>query len=248
MRYTNKLHNIKQTIEKWCSLSNCRKQMFFVTSHFKKSFDEALELSYCSRTKLPFGMKVLLLFLYFLICSLYLYFCYFLETQSYVLNFHGRVTQASVKNFQLVIFDNFISRPKTGGSFLEMRRSASSHQLRQRYPTDDSDQMSVNNNNNKLDDDDDDDDDDEDTDDETYCGKNEFASTRPMSKSLSRSGYLTASSSEDAKNMIDQNELVSLQFGRVSNTQFSCDVSWPLSILQAFAIALSSFDSKLACE
>ncbi len=24
------------------------------------------------------------------------------ETQSYVLNFHGRVTQASVKNFQLV--------------------------------------------------------------------------------------------------------------------------------------------------
>lgn len=24
------------------------------------------------------------------------------ETQSYVLNFHGRVTQASVKNFQIV--------------------------------------------------------------------------------------------------------------------------------------------------
>ena len=30
------------------------------------------------------------------------YFDIFIETQAYVLNFHGRVTQASVKNFQLV--------------------------------------------------------------------------------------------------------------------------------------------------
>lgn len=29
-----------------------------------------------------------------------------LETQSYVLNFHGRVTQASVKNFQIVHDDD----------------------------------------------------------------------------------------------------------------------------------------------
>lgn len=29
-----------------------------------------------------------------------------LETQSYVLNFHGRVTQASVKNFQVVHDDD----------------------------------------------------------------------------------------------------------------------------------------------
>ena len=28
--------------------------------------------------------------------------CFCAETQSYVLNFHGRVTQASVKNFQIV--------------------------------------------------------------------------------------------------------------------------------------------------
>jgi len=28
------------------------------------------------------------------------------QTQSYVLNFHGRVTQASVKNFQIVHPDN----------------------------------------------------------------------------------------------------------------------------------------------
>lgn len=28
------------------------------------------------------------------------------QTQSYVLNFHGRVTQASVKNFQIIHPDN----------------------------------------------------------------------------------------------------------------------------------------------
>lgn len=43
-------------------------------------------------------------------------------------------------------------------------------------------------------------------------------------------------------------DLVSMQFGRVSDREFTCDVSWPLSLVQAFAIALSSFDSKLACE
>ena len=40
------------------------------------------------------------------------------ETQSYVLNFHGRVTQASVKNFQLVHDDdgNFLSFFKIKGN------------------------------------------------------------------------------------------------------------------------------------
>ncbi|XP_013782879.2 tubby protein homolog [Limulus polyphemus] len=72
------------------------------------------------------------------------------ETQSYVLNFHGRVTQASVKNFQLV-----------------------------------------------------------------------------------------------HDNDVDYNIM---QFGRVSEDIFSMDYSYPLCGLQAFAIAISSFDSKLACE
>uniref|UniRef100_A0A1B6CV84 Tubby-like protein n=1 Tax=Clastoptera arizonana TaxID=38151 RepID=A0A1B6CV84_9HEMI len=72
------------------------------------------------------------------------------DTQSYVLNFHGRVTQASVKNFQIV------------------------H---------DSDP-----------------------------------------------------------------EYVVLQFGRVSDDVFTMDYRYPMCPLQAFAIALSSFDSKLACE
>ncbi|KAF7993709.1 hypothetical protein HCN44_010304 [Aphidius gifuensis] len=72
------------------------------------------------------------------------------ESQSYVLNFHGRVTQASVKNFQVV------------------------H--------------------------------DSDTD------------------------------------------YVVMQFGRVAEDVFTMDYRFPLCALQAFAIALSSFDGKLACE
>ena len=35
-----------------------------------------------------------------------IFFLFELETQSYVLNFHGRVTQASVKNFQIVHDDD----------------------------------------------------------------------------------------------------------------------------------------------
>ncbi|XP_036230696.2 protein king tubby [Bactrocera oleae] len=72
------------------------------------------------------------------------------ETQSYVLNFHGRVTQASVKNFQLV------------------------H---------DSDP-----------------------------------------------------------------DYIVMQFGRTSEDVFTMDYRYPLCALQAFAIALSSFDGKIACE
>ncbi|CAH8660709.1 unnamed protein product [Schistosoma rodhaini] len=72
------------------------------------------------------------------------------ETQSYVLNFHGRVTQASVKNFQIV------------------------------HRSDD--------------------------------------------------------------------EYILMQFGRISEDVFTMDYTFPMCALQAFGIALSSFDSKLACE
>ncbi|XP_064168774.1 tubby protein homolog isoform X2 [Anguilla rostrata] len=72
------------------------------------------------------------------------------DTQSYVLNFHGRVTQASVKNFQ-IIHDN------------------------------------------------------------------------------------------------DPDYIV-MQFGRVAEDVFTMDYNYPMCAIQAFTIALSSFDSKLACE
>jgi len=48
-------------------------------------------------------------------------------------------------------------------------------------------------------------------------------------------------------NAADQNTVI-LQFGRVGKESFSLDFRYPLSPLQAFAIALSSCDYKLVCE
>jgi tubby and related proteins len=41
---------------------------------------------------------------------------------------------------------------------------------------------------------------------------------------------------------------VILQFGKVARDMFTMDYRYPLSAFQAFAICLSSFDTKLACE
>lgn len=50
------------------------------------------------------------------------------DTHSYVLNFHGRVTQASVKNFQIVHAND---RESTGGgvTVLSHTRCGSEHRL-----------------------------------------------------------------------------------------------------------------------
>lgn len=45
----------------------------------------------------------------------------------------------------------------------------------------------------------------------------------------------------------DQDKII-LQFGKVSKDMFTMDYRYPLSAFQAFAICLSSFDTKLACE
>ena len=39
-----------------------------------------------------------------------------------------------------------------------------------------------------------------------------------------------------------------LQFGRIFEDEFTMDYNFPMNAVQAFAITLSSFDSKLACE
>jgi len=41
---------------------------------------------------------------------------------------------------------------------------------------------------------------------------------------------------------------VILQFGKIGKDIFTMDYCYPLSVFQAFAICLSSFDAKLACE
>jgi hypothetical protein len=46
----------------------------------------------------------------------------------------------------------------------------------------------------------------------------------------------------------EDHEVVVLQFGRVGKHDFTMDVRWPFTPLQALAVALSSFDSKIACD
>ena len=50
--------------------------------------------------------------------------------------------------------------------------------------------------------------------------------------------------------VLPQSELdkVILQFGKIGKDIFTMDYRYPLSAFQAFAICLSSFDTKLACE
>lgn len=50
--------------------------------------------------------------------------------------------------------------------------------------------------------------------------------------------------------LCDPDELddVAVQFGRVGKEEFNMDLKWPMSPFQAFAITLSSFDSKIACD
>ncbi|KAG7245551.1 hypothetical protein CRUP_034518, partial [Coryphaenoides rupestris] len=44
------------------------------------------------------------------------------------------------------------------------------------------------------------------------------------------------------------NEESSSHFGRTADDIFTLDFSYPMCAVQAFAIALSSFDGKIACE
>ena len=46
----------------------------------------------------------------------------------------------------------------------------------------------------------------------------------------------------------DEQDAVLLQFGRVGKDEFTMDFRYPLTPFQAFAITLSSFDSKIACD
>lgn len=45
----------------------------------------------------------------------------------------------------------------------------------------------------------------------------------------------------------DDNKIY-MQFGRIGKDDFNMDCAFPMSIFQAYGIALSSFDFKFACE
>ncbi|CAN6250767.1 unnamed protein product [Urochloa humidicola] len=99
------------------------------------------------------------------------------QLQCWCLNFRGRVTVASVKNFQLIA---------------SMPQAASAG-----------------------------------------------ASAPPAQTQPQASGSSSSSSHQDT---------VILQFGKVARDMFTMDYRYPLSAFQAFAICLTSFDTKLACE
>lgn len=107
------------------------------------------------------------------------------QLQCWCLNFRGRVTVASVKNFQLI---GAAPQPASGAA---SEPSQPTQPAQQQQPQ----------------------------------------SSQPSSSS--------STSNHDA---------VILQFGKVAKDTFTMDYRYPLSAFQAFAICLTSFDTKLACE
>ncbi|WVZ87789.1 hypothetical protein U9M48_034372 [Paspalum notatum var. saurae] len=105
------------------------------------------------------------------------------QLQCWCLNFRGRVTVASVKNFQLIAST---PQPPSAGASAPSQAVAPP------------------------------------------------AQTQPQA-----TGSSSSSSSHDT---------VILQFGKVARDTFTMDYRYPLSAFQAFAICLTSFDTKLACE
>ncbi|KAJ3163615.1 hypothetical protein HDU86_000198 [Geranomyces michiganensis] len=66
---------------------------------------------------------------------------------------------------------------------------------------------------------------------------------------LNFNGRVTLASVKNFQ-IVHDNDLdyIILQFGRVSEDTFTVDFQYPMSCVQAFAIALTSFDAKLLCE
>ncbi|OAD73645.1 tubby transcription factor, C-terminal [Phycomyces blakesleeanus NRRL 1555(-)] len=66
---------------------------------------------------------------------------------------------------------------------------------------------------------------------------------------LNFNGRVTQASVKNFQ-IVHDNDLdyIVMQFGRVERDYFTMDYKYPFCLLQAFAIALTSFDAKLACE
>ncbi|KAE9463932.1 hypothetical protein C3L33_04064, partial [Rhododendron williamsianum] len=60
--------------------------------------------------------------------------------------------------------------------------------------------------------------------------------------------FQLVASLEDGAAGQQEHENVILQFGKVGKDVFTMDYQYPISAFQAFAICLSSFDTKIACE
>ncbi|XP_076351727.1 tubby protein homolog [Tachypleus tridentatus] len=83
----------------------------------------------------------------------------------------------------------------------------------------------------------------------TLHNKAPMWNNKTQSYVLNFHGRVTQASVKNFQIVYDSNvDYTVMQFGRVSEDIFSMDYSYPLCGLQAFAIAISSFDTKLACE
>ncbi|KAK9819129.1 hypothetical protein WJX74_007829 [Apatococcus lobatus] len=65
---------------------------------------------------------------------------------------------------------------------------------------------------------------------------------------LNFSGRVTQASVKNFQLVPEHEDRVLLQFGKVGRDMFTMDFQHPMSAFQAFAICLTSFDNKLACE
>ncbi|XP_078182341.1 tubby-like F-box protein 8 [Carex rostrata] len=118
------------------------------------------------------------------------------QLQCWCLNFRGRVTIASVKNFQLIA-----ATQASGGGPSNSGASGPQVQVQAQ------------------------------------------AQAQPQVQAGQAAPQPTAAPA----NSPDQDKII-LQFGKVAKDMFTMDYRYPLSAFQAFAICLSSFDTKLACE
>ncbi|KAL8171924.1 hypothetical protein V2J09_023728, partial [Rumex salicifolius] len=75
-----------------------------------------------------------------------------------------------------------------------------------------------------------------------------IAATSPPPPTASASGGAPPPAAAQSSSSQSDHDKVILQFGKVGKDMFTMDYRYPLSAFQAFAICLSSFDTKLACE
>uniref|UniRef100_H2LPN9 TUB like protein 1b n=2 Tax=Oryzias latipes TaxID=8090 RepID=H2LPN9_ORYLA len=65
---------------------------------------------------------------------------------------------------------------------------------------------------------------------------------------LNFNGRVTQASVKNFQIVHNKDDYIVMQFGRIADDIFTLDYNYPMCAVQAFAIALSSFDGKIACE
>uniref|UniRef100_A0A3P9L003 TUB like protein 1b n=1 Tax=Oryzias latipes TaxID=8090 RepID=A0A3P9L003_ORYLA len=65
---------------------------------------------------------------------------------------------------------------------------------------------------------------------------------------LNFNGRVTQASVKNFQIVYNKDDYIVMQFGRIADDIFTLDYNYPMCAVQAFAIALSSFDGKIACE